>query len=494
MKKLFVLTSVLSLAACAFGGGDKSGTGVPPSGGYVDMVRESNSVITGMVSNSEYQVARYVANKLGEDAADVNLTRGASNRGAFVPSPTIGNLDYDTANELVQIAAWLVDDTTSEADIISKFETSSLDKNKIKAALKLLDGMWCYVGGSASETAERVLQRRESFQEPLAELQEKTEVFNLRDVEFKTEAGGVLTTLVFNVNNTTGQVESIEYPHAQEIMDEYIGSDVTVGPIMRNGNTNSFIEHFTVDEETSPLYGQTISVPTEYVSYGRQLGLRYSDFGVLRTDFMNAGFEGAEDWGVWQTPFIGGYTTKQIANDDMRVLAADNDIVFTGSAKGDISYHDWAAGLPGSTGADIPLAGGLNDDQATLTFTGDGTQIFSADFTNWAQIQAVKAADGTNQFIVAHSYVDTDSPYYLESSPAGLIEGDYITYMGDHQMQFITGYYGNADTPTEAVGLVKYGHQWGDPYYVEAEDRWDIENHLQVVVGFGGLTQPQSGD
>ena len=484
MKRFAILTSVMALAACGGGSG-----GMGPSGGYVDVVGESNSAITSMVSNSEYQVVRYLANKLGEDATSVNLPRDASNRGAFVPGPTIGNLDYDTANELVQIAAWLVDDTTSETDIIDKFENSALDKNKIKAALKLLDDMWCFVGGSAEKTAERILQHRESLQQPLADLQEKTEVFNLKDVEFKTEAGGVLTTLVFNVNPTTGRVESIEYPHAQEIMDEYIGSDVTVGPIMRDGDTNSFIEHFTVDEESSPLYGQTVDVPTEYVSYGKQLGLRYSDFGVLKTDFSSASFEGAEDWGVWQTPFIGGYTTKQISNDNMQLLAQDSDIVFTGSAKGDISYHDWNAGIPGSTGADIPLQGGLNDNQATLTFTGDGTQIFAADFANWAQIRAEKAADGTNQFIVVNSYVDSDSPYYMESSPAGLIEGDYITYAGDHQMQFVTGYYGNTDNPTEAVSLVKYSHQWGDPYYVEAEDRWDIENHLQVVVGFGGKAE-----
>ena len=39
-------------------------------------------------------------------------------------------------------------------------------QNKIKSALKLLDDMWCYVGGDADETAQRILERREAFKKP----------------------------------------------------------------------------------------------------------------------------------------------------------------------------------------------------------------------------------------------------------------------------------------------------------------------------------------
>ena len=60
---------------------------------------------------------------------------------------------------------------------------------------------------------------------------------------------------------------------------------------------------------------------------------------------------------------------------------------------------------------------------------------------------------------------------------------------GEHNMAMQTGYYGDNNIPSEAVGLVQYQHQWGDPYYVESENRWDVENHVNVDLGFGGTRQ-----
>lgn len=496
MNKYIALLSALALGACM--GGGSNGTG--PAAGYVDSIRDSNSKITNMVSNSEYQITHYVANKLGDDAAAVNLGRGASSRLAFVPNyEPSGILDFDTVQELVELATWLVNDAERQ-DIVDTFNRSDEDKEKIKAALKLLDDMYCFVGGHADKTADRIIERRSGFHDALAELQHNTELFNMKDIKFKTiPTSGVISELRFNVNPVTGRIESIEYKDAEAIMAAHSGSEVPVGPLMRSGDSNVFIERATITETDSQYYGQEFDLPHEYVSYARQLGLSYADFGVLRTDTSKVGIpELAEVWGVYETPFVGGYTTKQVADDRMTELAAENDVVFNGLARGTVSYHDWDAGIGG---ADIALAGGLNDDNATLAFSGDGKQTLSADFTNWARIRAVKSNDGTNQLFVDDIYVPNTSPYYLEDSPAGLTED----MSGEHSMVFETGYYGDNNNPTEAVGLVQYQRQWtesGPGHWVQNDDGgwneelqqygyYDNENHINLDLGFGGTIVQQ---
>ena len=104
----------------------------------------------------------------------------------------------------------------------------------------------------------------------------------------------------------------------------------------------------------------------------------------------------------------------------------------------------------------------------------------AADFTNWAQVEAVKAVNGTNQFIVRESYVANDSPYYLETSPAGLVDGA----MNEHTMAFQTGYYGDNNAPNEGVGLVQYQYMHG-----YNESIHDYGHHVNVDLGFGGTRQ-----
>ena len=307
--------------------------------------------------------------------------------------------------------------------------------------------------------------------------------YDLENVTFKTiPTSGVIADLKFHTDEN-GKITAIEYPDAERIMAEHEGSDVTVGPIERKGDTNVFVEHAVLDEAVGDLpAGTVIDIPTEYISYAKQLGLKYSDFGVLKTDIASTGIPELQVWGTMNTPFAGGYNVKNVNNDQMNDIAQNGDMVFTGLAKGNVSYHDWNAGVGG---ADISLAGGLTDEHATLTFAQDGTQTIAADFTNWARVEAVKAADGTNQFIVHQSYVGTESPWYIGTSPANLRDGE----MDEYSMAMQTGYYGDNGTPTEGVGLVQYQHQWGGQHYVEDEDRYDAENHVNVDMGFGGTRQ-----
>ncbi len=498
MKKIVILTSLLALAACGGGsGGGNGGTpGIAPQPVFVpteDTVGNSNSKITRMVSNSEHQVALFVSNKLGADAESVGLGnttgRGATTRGAFSYSaPTTGNLDYDTAAELVAMAEWLNKSDTSADDIIAEFNQ---DKNKIKAALKLMDDMYCYVGGSAEETARRILATRESgtFTAPLETLKSNTEVMNLKDVMFNTTAAGRIVRLKFNVDDS-GKIVSMEYPDAQQIMDEAAANendytDITVGPIPRYENSDTFVE--SVEYE-----GQTLSFPRKYVSYARDLGLKYSDFGVLESDLSAAGGE----WGIQIDPFAGGYETKKIDANRMKELAQGGDITFTGLARGSVSYF-WCDGPCGDDNHyDTPLEGGVRDDNATLVFSADGKQTLSANFANWYNIQAIKNADGTSQFKIVGGDGGDDARFHLNTDPNapelsdnGALTNNNSTY---ERMNMTMGYYGDDNEPSEAVGIIQYHfHPKVNIFEMEGGGtRWepDPDKNVQMSLGFGGTS------
>ena len=305
--------------------------------------------------------------------------------------------------------------------------------------------------------------------------------YDLENVTFKSiPTSGVIADLKFHTDENS-KIVSIEFPDAERIMADHEGSDITVGEMKRQGDTNIFVEHAVLDEEFGDRAGQTVDIPTEYVSYAEQVGLKYSDFGVLKADLASAGLAEFQDGEpFFLTPFMGGYDIKNVNNEQMANLAQENNIVFTGIAKGQVSYHDW------DIGGDIPLEGGLYDENATLTFAQDGSQTLAADFTNWAKIEAQQAENDKLSFKVVESYIPEDSKYYINTDVSNLDNGDMS---GEHNMAMQTGYYGDNNIPSEAVGLVQYQHQWGDPYYVESENRWDVENHVNVDLGFGGTRQ-----
>ena len=508
MKKYMVLLSVLGLAAC--GGGSGGGAGIGAPSGLA--VGESNARLTSMRSNSEYQVAQYVANKLGDDASSVRLSRSAVARSAFTPTTeSSGNLNYDRARELVELAEWLVKNDTTEDDIKSKFNTSKDDRNDIKAALKLLDDMNCFVGGSAQETADRIIAHRTDFAEPLADLKAKTEVFNLKNVEVQTaEWSNRMVTLKFNVDRK-GRIESIEYPEAQAIIDEARANgdeitDITVGPIGRVGDTNKFVEHAHFDD------GTPVDIPYEYVGYGKRLGLQYADFGELKNDLTHV----SENWGVQITPFAGGYIGKRVYTvdnagvphyDRMRDLAdaADDDkITFNGIARGNVTYF-WYDGpvLLDDNHYDTPIAeDGLTDNNATLVFDSTGTQTLTADFSDkWYKVQAIKDATGKNAFKIVGGTGGADERFHLphdengivasnmtEGATPGMVDGNSA-----HNMVYQAGYYGpdgNTGNATEATALMHYQYT-PDITHQDANGQNVEYGNVNVTIGFGGtVAQP----
>ena len=451
MKKYMVLLSVLGLTAC--GGGSGSGVSMGAVGRpavLTDSVAESNSVLTNMVSNSKTQVAVYVANKLGDDASSVglgNVGRSATTRGSFAPSVNVGSgLDYDKAQELIELAEWLGDESTSNQDIIAKFNTSADDKNKIKAALKLLDGVQYFNGDSAEETANQIITQRSAntFVTQLAELHQRSEIMTLDGVDLYTSDENKIK---FNVDED-GKIVSYEYPdyltHNQdgtvsfnnydsEGKPIYPIEDDTDGIIARKGNTNRFVQESSIPLSTMDDNNPDANIVSEnnitnrdgeirvklydeYISYAKQLGLKHSDFGIIRDDFANATFSATglnaagkqeirhflDSWGVMITPFAGGYKSKKMSDLEMTTLAGeatDNKMTFKGVAVADVRYRDGLA--YNGNGIDVPLTDEvMTDNNATLVFDDTGTQTLTADFSaNWYKIQAINDNNG-NRLVV----------------------------------------------------------------------------------------------
>ena len=582
MKKLTILTSVLALAACG-GGSGGGGNGAPgaittPTGTLTDRVAESNSVITNMVSNSKTQVTVYVANKLGDEASSVGLEnagRSATTRGAFVPSVNVGSgLDYDKAQELIELAQWLGNNDTTEQDIVSMFNNSKEDKNKIKAALKLMDDTYCFVGGNAEETANRIISRRSSneFAAPLAELQQHAEIMTLDGVDLFTSGG---YKLKFNVDSD-GKIISYEYPEfvvhhddgtttVSETIPVYDDNNHIVGElnnpgecdgdglIMRKPNTNIFVQEsenplsefdFVSEDNITDVNGSIkLKLYDEYISYGKKLGLKYSDFGMMKNDFKTATFTATglndagkkevrdflDSWGVTMTPFAGGYTSKKISDDDMQTLANNGNITFTGTAVADVRYRDGYA--YNGNGIDVPLTDDLmTDDGATLVFNNDGKQTLTADFSdNWYKIQVIKNADATNQLVVfgdrngdgnidandrVIKTIDIDGDGTERSydftivssgnnipngSGSGQITGDdeHGWFASGESMRFTPNYYGDNGVPSEAVATMTYQYQnnvpmnridHGEQGYT-FEDANGGDGNINVELGFGGTRQ-----
>jgi len=470
MKKYLVLLSVLGLTACGGGGGGVGMGGAPRAVVLKDSVAESNSVLTNMVSNSKTQVTVYVAKKLGEDASTVglgNVGRSATTRGSFLPSANVGSgLDYDKAQELIELAEWLGNDSTSDQDIMAKFNTSTDDKNKIKAALKLLDGDQYFNGDSAEATANQIITQRSAnaFVTQLAELHQRSEIMTLDGVDLFNSEG---YRLKFNVDSD-GKIISYEYPDfvthnadgtttVYEDINVYDSDDNPIGQlhnpaeddsdglIMRKGDTNRFVQESSIplsemnDENPDANFVSPENITNvngiiklklydEYISYAKQLGLRHSDFGIMKDDFTNATFTATglnaagkqeirkfiDAWGVMITPFAGGYASKKMSDSEMTTLAGDatdNKMTFKGIAVADVRYRDGFA--YNGNGIDIPLTDDMmTDNNATLVFDDTGTQTLTADFSaNWYKIQAIEDADGTtNRLVVFGDRNGDDSP------------------------------------------------------------------------------------
>ncbi len=499
MRKYLYIVFGLLLSACG-GGGNPSGE-IPPIN-RAESVAVSNAHITSMVTNSKYQVARYVANKLGDaDAQSVNLVRGA-----FVPAAATGNENYDTAQELIDLAVWLVDNDTSVADIKNKYESSSADENKIKLALKLLNARNLYMGGGHGEqTATNIVNARESLADAAARLRKDTQIFDINSVDFDL-AGGRFSDY--------GQKIKFSTDGRGRIKDISLSGDSRFEEINRNGEnatfsvTNRSIYHYTIPiadtDETFFVEGVTSlrelkdklktkiaakfdENSDEYNTYvtqvdsitedsfanndedhgkqildatfspeflGKAVGLRYSDFGLMN---ITTHFHGRNPENISEA-IAGGYTTNEFAENVIQT-----PMNFTGRAVGSVQYRRYVTENPGTEEANEVLAATesikLNGD-ATMNFNPENAnQQVNLAFSDWYNVSADTAG---NINFVAHENTTTNQNLLFENTA---IAGASVNYSRDDNgmnadcaPEIVIRYFGD-DVASEAVGYVKVGEE-----------------------------------
>lgn len=365
---------------------------------YDDTVADANALITGMHSRSELQVRNWIGFKL----------QGFNPTGFDVISAD----DYiDVANLANQIT------TANAAQIKSAYAT---DSNILWAAMAVLNrslAASCFDATSGANTAECLVNWRNN----------NTAVFDTSRTELADNAI-VLTVDNATLTATNGYKMKFKIDDSGEIIGMTLTRDSGDVDLAKLGDSRTF-------------YGSDIEngrvLELDYVSDAKQMGLSYSDFGLIN---ITSSMDGDQRVDEFLMPFAGGYDDKKIAVADI-----DSDMTFTGRATGRVAK-----------GAHIVQ---LQQDAArptTLTFdTQSKTSTLNANFKNWYDV----TVDSTG----AISFTD-----YKDNEPGGTpIDMQLATTPNDDGVitangaNMNVGYYGPSTTPTEATGTVQFTETGG---------------------------------
>lgn len=362
---------------------------------YYDSAVSFNSNITGIISRNAKQVSEYVTNRLQR------YTVSDETAAAGITKLAVANTALELSNA-----------TTAEIETMYNNNFELLRQAMFITDYKLV--ATCMRNSTATSAAECYTQWRQTNQTAINTLLHNAQVLNISDITFNTSDG---TDLKFTVNSYTGQITDIS---------------VTSGSETKN---------YTTIGGTS-FYEEADSEILNYVSYGRTLGLSYADFGYYTIADLQPDADGtmvAATETTPPTPFIGGYTSKEIANADIA-----QNITFSGKAVGSI--------VSNKTGTETRL---LANGNATLTFDKD-TQNTALDvnFDNWYDI-SVNATNGGTASIELSNYKgntpDFDMKLISVADANGIIHSDNV--------DINTHWYGSTPSnglPSEAVGTVQF--------------------------------------
>ena len=179
------------------------------------------------------------------------------------------------------------------------------------------------------------------------------------------------------------------------------------------------------------------SATITYGSIGKDLGLKYADFGIITYD-IKLGNETDKDTAL----FYGGYDKLSAKASDLPQV--DTEMNFEGKALAQV----WAD----HKGTDIETLK-LYDGTADLTFK-DGKETLVADFADWHKVTIETNKSAYSGYDISVSGTATDAAYTLENPDLAVAD---IKYYGE-----------NPKNPDEVVGSATF---WGDnnTHWVDAE-------------------------
>jgi hypothetical protein len=271
-------------------------------------------------------------------------------------------------------------------------------------------------------------------------------------------------------------------------------------------------EHQVFDKDGNPVYEivtETVDFGLTYQGFGNDFAknekLQYADFGQLII---------SDTEGESKEYFAGGYRVKKINLDDAKVEIA-KEMNFTGIADARVSGKEYKRVLENgnSIEQDIPKSMNLRDNAAQLTLATDGTSKLNANFSNWYDVSVDFDKSGKVAGIVFDNPADGVDKDLLFSTWDKDENGGYKTDINYHQthvakkQQYIANsdtlddtnvirngfveYYGDNDSPAEAVGTLKYAESGGSAYmdHFVGQDGTtrDIFKHKEIMfnMGFG---------
>ncbi|MBO8425451.1 MAG: hypothetical protein IAC69_03150 [Proteobacteria bacterium] len=355
---------------------------------YADTVAKENAEITNMYSRNAAMINDWVSYKLSGSKFDVNES------------------EYPG---IIKIAQSLI--TASASDI------NSVDSDLLSPAMALLDSSMRRACASAENIGDCIVNWREN-----------------NAIQFATSANTLMNyTTELTVDNATltatngYQMKFTIDPDTGEIDGMTLTRDSGDVDLAKLGDSSTF-------------YGSDIEngrvLELDYVSDAKQMGLSYSDFGLIN---IQSSMDSDHQVDAWLVPFAGGYDDKKIAVADI-----DSDMTFRGRAVGTATKGEDSINLGGT---------------ATLNFkTGDTpTSELAANFDNWYNVTITQNGDAPNaNFVFSGNPTETDV-ILTNTTGTGTMN---------------VGYYGPAGSPTEATGLVHY-------------QETDVENPVSLDMAFG---------
>ena len=366
---------------------------------YDDTVADANALITGMHSRSELQVRNWIGFKL----------QGFNPTGFDVVSAD----DYiDVANLANQIT------TANAAQIKSAYAT---DSNMLWAAMAVLNrslAASCFDATSGANTAECLVNWRNN----------NTAVFDTSRTELADNA------IVLTVDNAT-----LTATNDYKMKFTLDGDGEIIGMTLTRDSGDVDLAKLG---DSSTFYGSDIEngrvLELDYVSDAKQMGLSYSDFGLIN---ILSSMDGDQRVDVFLMPFAGGYDDKKIAVADI-----DSDMSFSGRAVGTATKGDDSINLAGT---------------AILNFTTGDSPVseLTANFNNWYNVN------------ITQTGATSDAQFVFTGTPT---KTDVILTNTDGTGTMNIGYYGPDGTPTEATGTVQFTET-------------GVDNGVQMDMSFGAI-------